>query len=91
MADLAVPSGNMLFLVAAAEVGLGSMSERKGGQDTTKKRHRCPYCVYSTARKDHLKKHIRVHTGEKPFACAHCPYRSSQKYNLKSHEFTHKL
>ncbi|XP_066970763.1 zinc finger and BTB domain-containing protein 7C-like isoform X46 [Macrobrachium rosenbergii] len=64
---------------------------RSRTEDGPKKRHPCPYCEYSTPRKDHLKKHIRIHTGEKPFACPHCPYRSSQKYNLKSHEFTHKL
>ncbi|XP_050722338.1 protein tramtrack, beta isoform-like isoform X3 [Eriocheir sinensis] len=70
---------------------MGKSGQRTSGKDTPKKRHQCPYCVYSTARKDHLQKHIRTHTGEKPYACRLCPYRSSQKYNLKSHEFTHKL
>ncbi|KAK7074548.1 hypothetical protein SK128_007757 [Halocaridina rubra] len=62
-----------------------------GTDEGPKKRFHCPYCDYSSNRKDHMQRHIRVHTGEKPFACRLCPYRSSQENNLKSHEFTHKL
>ncbi|XP_064093078.1 zinc finger protein 513-like isoform X36 [Macrobrachium nipponense] len=46
---------------------------------------RCSFCPYSTAFHTNLNRHVRTHTGEKPFACPHCPYTSTQKENLKTH------
>eukprot|EP01083_Nonionella_stella_P070697 189293_1 len=33
---------------------------------------RCEQCNYWTARKQDLKKHKRIHSGDKPFACIKC-------------------
>ncbi|XP_042901460.1 zinc finger protein 672-like isoform X5 [Parasteatoda tepidariorum] len=50
--------------------------------------HFCSTCDYSTWNKAHLKRHMAVHTGEKPFACPVCGRRFSLKWNMKSHMVT---
>ena len=49
------------------------------------KRFGCPFCDSVMKKKDHMRDHIRIHTGEKPFSCTLCSYASSTKPNLKQH------
>ena len=49
------------------------------------KNHVCPYCPYKTFQKCDLTKHIRIHSGERPFKCPLCDYSASQKSSLNTH------
>lgn len=47
--------------------------------------HHCPQCKYQCGNLDNMRKHMRTHSGEKPFHCSFCPYKSAQRCNLYSH------
>ena len=56
---------------------------------TARKYHHCPVCDYKSHFKSNVAKHLKTHSGEKPFACPYCPYRAVQKVNLTAHVFRH--
>lgn len=54
-----------------------------------KKRHVCPDCGKRFTRPDELKRHHRIHTGDKPFSCKYCPRSFSRSDHLRTHTRSH--
>ncbi|XP_072303723.1 zinc finger and BTB domain-containing protein 8B [Eucyclogobius newberryi] len=52
------------------------------------KLHKCPFCPYTSKQKGILKRHIRSHTGERPFPCPLCGKRFTRQEHLRSHAFS---
>ncbi|XP_029370239.1 zinc finger and BTB domain-containing protein 8B isoform X2 [Echeneis naucrates] len=49
------------------------------------KLHKCPFCPYTAKQKGIMKRHIRCHTGERPFPCPICGKRFTRQEHLRSH------
>lgn len=64
-----------------------SKSRSKKTTNEKKKIHECPLCHSRFQRPEHVKRHMRSHSSEKPFACPqpNCNKRFNRKDNLKQH------
>ncbi|XP_066573354.1 zinc finger and BTB domain-containing protein 8A isoform X1 [Amia ocellicauda] len=48
-------------------------------------RFKCPFCTHTVKRKADLKRHLRCHTGERPYPCEACAKRFTRLEHLRSH------
>lgn len=66
-----------------------SVGKAGGAGDTSPKLYSCSLCAFTSRYSNHLKRHMRIHDGQKPYRCPVCPYASAQLVNLQRHARTH--
>ncbi|XP_039281107.1 histone-lysine N-methyltransferase PRDM9-like isoform X2 [Nilaparvata lugens] len=52
-------------------------------------KHACKFCNYKTTKKSNLIRHLKSHTGERPFSCDLCDYKATNKSHIITHLRTH--
>ncbi|XP_064463845.1 zinc finger protein 585A-like [Ornithodoros turicata] len=86
-----LPSVLLLLLLAGVNRSLRSAAfdaEEPAGKPRKEGRHRCRFCSYSSDYTTTVKKHERVHTGERPYVCPVCFKAFRQKGALDTHART---
>jgi uncharacterized Zn-finger protein len=53
--------------------------------DPSKAQHSCPLCGGVFQRPEHVKRHMRSHSSEKPFQCEECGKKFNRTDNLRAH------
>uniref|UniRef100_A0A3P8WTK0 Zinc finger and BTB domain containing 46 n=1 Tax=Cynoglossus semilaevis TaxID=244447 RepID=A0A3P8WTK0_CYNSE len=68
----------------------------KGGHTLTlndftviRKKFKCPYCTFSAMHQCILKRHMRSHTGERPYPCDICGKKFTRREHMKRHTLVH--
>nr|XP_027211458.1 zinc finger protein 92 homolog [Penaeus vannamei] len=65
------------------------VQDARGYYTNLKNTFSCPHCPYLTPKKQHLKVHLLIHTGEKPYACQFCSFKCARSGVLRNHVRRH--
>ncbi|XP_067123801.1 zinc finger protein 582-like [Centruroides vittatus] len=64
---------------------LRANSSQSSSKDPSKRKHQCDMCPKAFSYKSLLQRHMRIHTGERPFLCQICKNAFKQKAHLEAH------
>ncbi|NXA03701.1 ZBT8A protein, partial [Sapayoa aenigma] len=76
---------------AENDVGRDDYGYHHGSEGIPKKwslprvRFKCPFCTHTVKRRADLKRHLRCHTGERPYPCEACGKRFTRLEHLRNH------
>jgi len=71
------------------EIKTSSISRKSDQFEYDEKLNKCKICSYSTTSHPNFKRHMRIHTGERPYKCKLCPYTSSDGSTMSRHQLRH--
>ncbi|XP_048046385.1 transcription factor HIVEP2 [Megalobrama amblycephala] len=83
-----VPLPNKRYLQSEYEL-LSEGLHKKEQKSVKTGKYVCQYCGRACAKPSVLKKHIRSHTGERPYPCIPCGFSFKTKSNLYKHRKSH--
>ncbi|XP_058056415.1 uncharacterized protein LOC131207801 [Anopheles bellator] len=64
---------------------LASLRRHALRHEDTDKKYKCDQCEFACRLPGSLKRHLLVHSGQKPFSCPHCDYTCNAIENLRKH------
>jgi len=84
--DLSNPQAAMANVNAQMQLYYYMQKLQTAGMGNPKERKECPICGKTLYDRSTWNRHMRIHTGEKPYPCRYCGRRFRTNYNKLGHE-----